>query len=176
MRDEEYDIELEEELRWLAGRLEPVPPALLRSAQEAFGWRDMDHELAELVSDSLLDSDEAMLVRSSGERRLVSFRARRVSIDVEVTRTTAGRSLLGQLTPPQPAVVEIRRRQGTISVEADELGRFRSGPLQPGPASLRIRPPASTAPPTTPAASTAPPPARAASTGPSPVATDWICL
>jgi hypothetical protein len=156
MRDDDCDIELEEELRSLAGRLEPVPPALLRAAREAFAWRDIDHELAELVSDSLLDSDDAMLVRSSGERRLVSFRARDVSIDVEVTRTAAGRSLLGQLTPPQRALVEIRRREDAISVEADDLGRFRSGPLRPGPASLRIR--------------------SAASGPPSPVATDWICL
>lgn len=156
MRDEEYDNELEEELRRLAGRLEPVPPGLLRAAQDAFAWRDMDHELAELVSDSLLDSDEATLVRSSPERRLVSFRAREVSIDVEVTRTASGRRLLGQLIPPQRASVEIRNRQGGVSVETDELGRFQSGPLQPGPASLRIR--------------------SAAPAAPPPVATDWICL
>jgi hypothetical protein len=156
MSDELYDNELEEELRRLAGLLEPVPPGLIQAAQDAFGWRDMDYELAELVSDSLLDSDEASLVRGAQERRLVSFRAREVSIDVEVTHTTAGRSLLGQLTPPQSAVVEIRRRHGAVEVEADELGRFRSGRLPPGPASLRIRSTADSAPP--------------------PVATDWICL
>jgi hypothetical protein len=153
MRDEEYERELEEELRQLAGRLEPVPPGLLTAAQEAFTWRDMDHELAELVSDSLFDAAEAMLVRGSTERRLVTFRAGDVSIDVEVTRTEKGRSLLGQLTPPRAAVVEIRRRRGSVSIEADELGRFRTGPLHPGPASLCIR---SAAPPV--------------------VATDWICL
>jgi hypothetical protein len=155
MRDE-YGDELEEELRSLARTLEPVPPRLLQAAQDAYTWRDLDHELAELVSDSLLDADEFAFVRSSTELRLVSFRAREVSVDVEVTRTAAGRSLIGQLTPPQPAVVEIRRRQGVVAVEADELGRFRSGPLPPGPASLRIRP--------------AGPATR------TPVATDWICL
>jgi hypothetical protein len=156
MSDELCDNELEEELRRLVGLLEPVPPWLVQAAQETFGWRDMDHELAELISDSLLDADEALLVRGSQERRLVSFRASEVSIDVEVTHTAAGRNLLGQLTPPQSAVVEIRRRHGAVEVEADELGRFRSGRLPPGPASLRIRPTADPAAPR--------------------VATDWICL
>jgi hypothetical protein len=47
---------------------------------------------------------------------------------------------MGQIVPPQPGVVDIRRRQETVSIEADELGRFRSGPLPPGPLSLRLRP------------------------------------
>ncbi|HEY5988493.1 MAG TPA: hypothetical protein VIV12_19255, partial [Streptosporangiaceae bacterium] len=79
MSDELYESELEEELRRLAGLLEPVPPGLMAAAREAFAWRDLDHELAELVSDSLIDSDEASLVRGSQGRRLVSFRAREVS-------------------------------------------------------------------------------------------------
>jgi hypothetical protein len=57
---------------------------------------------------------------------------------------------------PQRAAVDIRHRQDTVTVEADDLGRFRSGPFPPGPASLRLRPPPDAA-------------------GPA-VVTDWIAL
>jgi hypothetical protein len=147
------DDQLEEELRQLAARLEPVPPELLRGAAGAFAWRDIDAELAELVFDSALDADEATLVRGSPERRLVSFAGGGLTIDVEVTRAGPVRTVMGQIAPPQRGAVDIRRRQETVTVEADELGRFESGPLAPGPLSIRLRPAAG-----------------------SPVVTDWLAL
>jgi hypothetical protein len=139
MRDEPDDDELEEELRRLAARVDPVPPELLHGAAGAFAWRDIDAELAELVFDSLIDSDEATLVRGSPDRRLVSFAAGGLTIDVEVTVTGPARTVMGQIVPPRRGRVDLRRPGETVSVEADELGRFRSGPLPPGPLSLRLR-------------------------------------
>jgi hypothetical protein len=153
MRDERDDDELEEELRRLAARVDPVPPELLRAAAGAFTWRDIDAELAELVFDSLLDADEAALVRGSPDRRLVSFAAGGLTIDVEVTTTGPDRTVMGQIVPPRRGQVELRRGQDTVTVEADELGRFRSGPLPPGPLSLRLR-----------------------TEGGAPVVTDWLAL
>ena len=150
---DEADDELTGELRRLAARLDPVPPELLDAAAGAFTWRDIDAELAELVFDSLLDTDEASLVRGAPERRLVSFTGGGLTIDVEVTSVGPERTVMGQIVPPQRGVVDIRRRQGTVSIEADELGRFRSGPLPPGPLSLRLRP-----------------------VGGAPVVTDWLAL
>jgi hypothetical protein len=139
MRDEPDDDELEEELRRLAARHDPVPPELLHGAAGAFAWRDIDAELAELVFDSLLDSDEATLVRGSAEQRLVSFTGGGLTIDVEVTASGPARTVMGQIVPAQPGLVDLRRPGETVTVEADELGRFRSGPLPPGPLSLRLR-------------------------------------
>ena len=139
MRDERDDDELEEELRRLAARVDPVPPELLRAAAGAFTWRDIDAELAELVFDSLLDADEAALVRGSPDRRLVSFAASGLTIDVEVTATGPDRTVMGQIVPPRRGQVDLRRPGETVTVDADELGRFRSGPLPPGPLSLRWR-------------------------------------
>jgi hypothetical protein len=150
---DEPDDELTSELRRLAARLDPVPPELLDAAAGAFAWRDIDAELAELVFDSLLDTDEASLVRGAPERRLVSFAGGGLTIDVEVTTAGPERMVMGQMVPPQRGVVDIRRRQETVSIEADELGRFRSGPLPPGPLSLRLRP-----------------------AGGAPVVTDWLAL
>jgi hypothetical protein len=137
---DEPDDQLTDELRRLASRLDPVPPELLDAAAGAFAWRDIDAELAELVFDSLFDTDEATLVRGAPERRLVSFTGGGLTIDVEVTSAGPQRTVMGQIVPPQRGVVDIRRRQETVSIEADELGRFRSGPLPPGPLSLRLRP------------------------------------
>jgi hypothetical protein len=139
MRDERENDELEAELRRLAARVEPVPPELLQAATGAFAWRDIDAELAELVFDSLADLDEAALVRGSPERRLVSFAGGGLTIDVEVTLTGPARTVMGQIAPPRRGQVELRRSQGTVTIEADQLGRFASGPLLPGPLSLRLR-------------------------------------
>lgn len=136
----EPDDELEAELRRLAADREPVPGELLRAAVEAFAWRDIDAEIAELVYDSLLDSDEASLVRGPASQRLVSFAAGDLTIDVEVTGAGPGRTVIGQIAPQRRATVDIRYPGGTVTVEVDELGRFRSGPLPHGPASLRLRP------------------------------------
>jgi hypothetical protein len=140
MSDESEDDELEYELRQAAARLDPVPPELVQAAAEAFSWRNIDAELAELVFDSLLNTDQAALVRSSPGRRLVSFQTPELTIDVEVTTTAAGRDVMGQITPPQRAAVEIRHRAGVVSTDADERGSFRSAALQTGPMSLRLRP------------------------------------
>ena len=137
----ESDDELEAELRRLAADREPVPAALVQAALDAFGWRDIDAELAELVYDSLVDTDAASLVRGTADQRLVSFAIGGITIDVEVTSAGPGRAVMGQIAPPQRATVDIRYPQDTVTIETDELGRFESGPLPPGPASLRLRPP-----------------------------------
>ncbi len=140
MPNERDDDELADELRRLAARLDPVPPELLAGAAGAFAWRDIDAELAELVFDSLLDAEEAALVRGSPERRMVSFTGGGLTVDVEVTSTGSARTIMGQIVPPQRGAVDIRRQQETITIEADDLGRFQSGPLPAGPLSLRLRP------------------------------------
>ena len=140
MSDEPGADELEEELRQLAARVDPVPPLLVQAGIDAFSWRDVDAELAELVFDSLLDEDAASLVRSSQDRRMVSFRTPGLTIDIEVSSAGTGRSVMGQIVPPQQATVEIRHREGTTTVAADELGRFQSGTLHAGPVRLRLRP------------------------------------
>jgi hypothetical protein len=137
VHDERHETELEDELRRAAARFDPVPGDLLRAADEAFTWRTIDAELAELVYDSLVDHDEVSLVRGPSERRLLSFQAGGLTIDLEVTSTDSSRGLVGQLVPPRQASVEIRIGAATIPADTDELGRFRAGPLPAGPMSLR---------------------------------------
>ena len=140
MPNEPDDTELEEELRRVVAHMEPVPPGLLEAALGAYAWRTIDADLAELVFDSLVDQDEAALVRGGQQGRMLSFRAGTLTIEVEVTGTGPSRQLMGQLTPPQRGGVDIRHGDSTTTVEADELGRFSAGPLPAGPVSLRCRP------------------------------------
>lgn len=154
MHEEPRDTELTEELRQVAARIEPIPPQLLQAAIGAFAWRTIDAELAELVFDSLADHNETALVRGSQHDRLLSFRAGGLAIEVEVAAAGASRSLIGQLDPPQRATVDIRHRDGIVTLQADELGRFSAGSLPVGPVSLRCA-------------------LAAAQTGP-PVVTDWV--
>jgi len=132
-----HESELEKELRRAAAHFDPVPRELLQAAADAFDWRAIDAELAELVFDSLVDHDELALVRGPLDRRLLSFHAGGMTIDLEVTSTSTSCGLVGQLVPPQQASVEIRTGTDVITVEADELGRFSAGPVPKGPLSLR---------------------------------------
>jgi hypothetical protein len=133
------DTELEDELRMAATLLDPVPGVLMQAAAAAFAWRNVDDDLAELVFDSLVDH-EAGHVRGSRDRRLLSFQTSHVSIEIEVTRTGTSRGLIGQLVPPHAASVDVRHRDGLVTLEADTLGRFSGSSLRPGPISLRYHP------------------------------------
>jgi hypothetical protein len=118
------------------------------AAADVFGWRDIDTELADLVYDSLLDADVAAHVRGADDQRLFTFRAGDMIIDLEVTRTGPARSVLGQIMPPQACLVDLRQQRNVVTVTSDDLGRFRSEPLAPGPLSLRLHAPEGTSQPT----------------------------
>jgi len=136
----DMDAELEDELRRVAEQLDPVPPRALESAVEGFTWRTIDADLAELAFDSSADSaGAAALVRGAAEPRSLTFRASDLSIDLEITCGPGACALVGQLVPAQPATLQIRHKDGTVTVEADELGRFSAQPLPAGPLSLRCR-------------------------------------
>ncbi len=142
MRDEPDDTELEEELRLAAARFDPVPPGLILAAVDAFTWRTIDAELAELVFDSLIDHDDLAVVRGSPQDRMLSFQASGLTIEVEITGTGASRRLIGQLVPPQPASVAVQAPGGGpsgVRALADELGRFSADSLPAGPVSLHCR-------------------------------------
>ena len=108
---QESDNELEAELRRLAADKEPVPAELVQAALDAFGWRDIDAELAELVYDSLADADEASLVRGSPGQRLVSFAVGGMTIDLEVTSAPDEPAKVRHVTlvPGKGAVIRVAR-------------------------------------------------------------------
>jgi hypothetical protein len=129
----------EDRLRGLLAAADPVPLVVEDYAKAAFGWRNVDAELAELVYDSAADGELAGAVRSGGSPRALSFEAGAISIEVEVSREGEALALMGQLVPPQVADLEVRHGGGAAPVEADARGRFAVQGIQPGPVSLRCR-------------------------------------
>lgn len=147
------DDELLAELRAMLGELDPVDPGLLEQARQAYSWRTIDAELAELSYDSFADREVLAAVRDGGVPgtgpRLLGFgtdlsgdEEDPLTVEVEVTAGAGRGSLVGQLMPPRSALVHVERfdaRTGrTDPVPADDLGRFRIDPVPVGPVRLRI--------------------------------------
>ena len=98
-----------DELRALFAQDDPVPPLVSEAARAALGWRRLDAELAELCGDSALDSRALALARGDAATlRSASFSSGVVTIDVEFHGEGADRTMLGQLSPPVRARVEVQ--------------------------------------------------------------------
>jgi hypothetical protein len=116
-------------LRAYVAEADPVPPLVSQVAKAALGWRRLDADLAELLSDSTLDAAQLALTRGAGASvRSVSFSSGQLTIDIDVQVDGERRTLLGQLSPPSAATIEIQRADDdtTTTAESDSLGRFRT--------------------------------------------------
>jgi hypothetical protein len=133
------DGDLEERLRRAADRFDPVPDRLRYVADEAYAIRTLGAELAELVFDSLVESD-APLVRGDDQPRLLTFQAGAFSVDVELAGPHQARRIIGQVIPAEQMQIDVRCGAKARTVQADELGRFIAEDLPGGPLSLRCRP------------------------------------
>ncbi|MGQ5229237.1 hypothetical protein ACW69C_20815 [Streptomyces sp. MN3] len=124
---------LEEELRQAASLLDPVPPALLQSAVDAFALRDLEARVAGLTFDSLVD---AIPVRGAAAApRMLTFTAGEVTLDVELTED----GLIGQVLPPGPAHIEVLTgSRPSTTATADDMGRFTAPVTPSGPFALRL--------------------------------------
>jgi hypothetical protein len=138
------EVDLDEtllaELRAVAAEVEPTPPELLTAARGSYTWRTIDAELAELSYDSLLDTSPAG-VRGSGTVRRLTFTGAGLTVELEVDTGDSGKPrLTGQLVPPHAADVQVRNLGSSVTVEADEVGRFSVAGVRAGPISLRYVP------------------------------------
>lgn len=133
---DDNDKELLTELRALAARHDPIPPEAIAAARSAIAWRTMDTELAELTGD-LAPAGRPAGVRSGHIPVLLTFQAPSLTVEVEVLETAGVRRLMGQLVPPTGGEIEVRHGAGITTVAADDVGRFRTDDITPGPVSLR---------------------------------------
>lgn len=135
------DEVLVSELREYFARVDPVPGPVTEAARAALGWRRLDAELAELLSDSAVDEESLAGVRGvSTPTRSISFGARELTIELEIHSDGARRTLLGLIAPPFVASIEIQTADGATEVartESDELGRFRAA--LPSGQNIRLR-------------------------------------
>ncbi|MBD0293183.1 MAG: hypothetical protein ICV70_06370 [Jiangellaceae bacterium] len=136
--DDTNDRELLEALGAVLDEIDPVPEFLADAARMSLSWRTVDAELAELTADSAL---EGPAVRSARAPRMLTFDSDVATVVIEVTADVGGatRQLLGQILHPRPAEVQIRHLGGSVTVSADEHGRFRVAGLPPGLIRLACR-------------------------------------
>lgn len=130
------DDQLVADLRRVAARVDPVPEALLTAARAAFGLRELDARVAELVRDSAVDAS-ATAVRGPGGRML-SFEAADIVIECEVTARGRRRDVIGQLVGAVAALLQVQVAGArAVDVPVDDYGRFSADDLPAGPFRLR---------------------------------------
>lgn len=130
-----HDDQLQELLAEALAAADPVPDHVVHAAKEAYTWRTIDAELAELVFDSA--NQELAGVRSSETARQVTFRAPGVEIEMMVM-AEGTRRLVGQLVPPQQAVVELHYGDSVRETATDPLGRFSFVDVPTGPVQVAV--------------------------------------
>lgn len=133
------DRELLTELGRIARTADPVPPLVADLARAAFGFRDLDAELAVLVDDS---AAQLLAVRGPHlDERLLEFASDGLEIALQVSTGDGGPSVIGHLRadPPAPVVVTAESSSGQVlpPATADPQGRFFFPDLPPG--SVRLR-------------------------------------
>jgi hypothetical protein len=133
------DTELLQELRLMAGRVDPVPHEVVAAARSAILWRTIDAELAELTADSSVDDNRLVGVRGTALPLMLSFEVGGQTLELEVSETGTTRRLLGQLIPGQPGEVIVHHGRGEEVVRADEVGRFDLASVPAGPVRVRWR-------------------------------------
>ena len=129
--------QLERDLRTAAAQVDPVPERLVQGAITAYAWRTVDADLAELVFDSLAESAVGVL-RGGDQPRLVTFRTADLTVELELQ---GDQRLVGRVEPAGPSEVGIQQGPRTVTVRADQLGRFATSDLRRGALRLHIRTP-----------------------------------
>jgi len=125
-------------LRVAAAIREPVPPFVLQAARDAFAWRRIDAELAELVADSACELAYAG-TRGEGQPRLVTFEVPGgTSLELEASSHGPGIHLIGQVVPARPGTAEVQHLGGSVLVAVDEVGRFAAHGICPGPMRVKL--------------------------------------
>jgi hypothetical protein len=132
--DDRLFAELRDALR--AARV--VPRGFVEAGKAAYAWHGVDAELAALTYDSALD-EQFLAAANRAEPaplRALTFASPELTVELEVTDD----ALLGQLVPPQPGELEVRRADGSaITVPIDELGCFVVRPIPAGAFRLHCR-------------------------------------
>ncbi len=131
------DSWLPEGLASVIATADPIPADVLMSLRSSLARRATGAEVAELVYDSVLESDLAG-VRGGAATRQLTFETAGLSLDVEVATDPA--RLNGQVSPPQETDIQVRHTGGSFTVRSDALGHFRIAALPAGPISFACQP------------------------------------
>jgi len=115
-----------------------VPEEFIEAAKNAFTWRTIDAELAQLTYDSSRAAGPAATRSETASVRALTYTSARLTIELEVTAD----SLLGQVVPAQLFTVEVQSRSGPDrTLRSDDIGCFAVHPRPASPFRLRCQAP-----------------------------------
>ena len=108
-----------------------VPPEFVELGKNAYAWRNIDAELAQLTYDSAHEQYSAPSMRSeTASIRALTFTSAHLTIELEVNED----SMLGQVIPAQEGTIEIQTRTAaTATIPVDEVGYFPIRSIPNGP-------------------------------------------
>jgi hypothetical protein len=125
------DDEVIDQLSVAMAEIDPVPDIVRLAARAAYLTRDLDGELAVLISDSAPRADETVgqfeRVRGAAEEssRVLSFAGGGVEIDLEITRRRGRLDLVGQILGAAAGNCALEYPVADADeLDVDELGRF----------------------------------------------------
>ena len=119
----------------LATAQHPQHALIVANAQDAFSFSTLDEELATLVYDSLLQSEEVSLTREPDQARTVVFESAALSMELEIGEGT----IVGQVAPAGEYQVRVEAADGAaVQTATDELGCFTAAVPAAGPLRFRI--------------------------------------
>lgn len=152
-RPDAPDARLLAEFHAYFDRTDPLPAAVTDAAKAAFELRDLDAQIAELLHDSAVDTEQLAGVRGTAARLLTFAVGEERFVELDVAVHGALRTLAGYLVPGSAGRLTVEHGGVTIAVDVDDQGRFSVDRVAPGPVRLRF-----------------------AVDGHTPVATQWITL
>src|SRR6266567_9586008 len=123
-------------IREMIELVDPMPSDLPERIRFAIALRDLDAELARFAS---VPDEAAITVRGMEESRTITFDSDSLTIMIRIDGNADGTVRVdGWLAPAQAGRVEMRRVDNSISVTADEAGRFAFHSVPRGTARLIV--------------------------------------
>ncbi len=134
------DAELIATIREVFKLIDPMPQDLPERIRFSLALRDIDVEIARLGS----EADELVVAaRGTEESRTITFDSDSLTIMVRIDFNADGSVRVdGWLAPPDARSVEMRMTDTSITVAADEMGRFVFHSVPRGTVRVVVRAPA----------------------------------
>lgn len=137
-RDEQPDDEgVLAMIRSVFEAADPVPAGLVERIRFSVTLADLEGELARLIA-----AETEMARGAPEESRTITFDSSSLTIMIRIDSNADGTARVdGWLAPPRRCQVELTLAGGSVTVDADEQGRFVFSSVPRGTARLVVRPP-----------------------------------
>jgi hypothetical protein len=135
---DEADLQILDELREMYQAIDPMPADLPERVMFSLALRDLEFEVARLSAE---EDQPVLAARGTEQSRTITFDSDSLTIMIRVDSNHDGSARVdGWLAPPQCREIEMKIASGSLTVRADEQGRFAFASVPRGTAQLIARP------------------------------------